>query len=83
MVYGTVTTVVYMVSFLGHTEVLEGVQVFNILSNSSNKRGCVLCRHTCLCRGIWAMEVLALSRRESMSLSWGWALAWPFISSQL
>lgn len=28
MVYGTVTTVAYMVSFLGHTEVLEGVQVF-------------------------------------------------------
>lgn len=87
MVYGNATTVVYTVSFLGHTEVLEGFQVFNILSNSSNKKGCVLCIHACVyveVSGIWRTLLFPTEKACTFSkLGLGWAMAKSFISSQL
>lgn len=42
MVYSDVTAAVCKVSFLGHTEVLDGYQVCSVLFNSLNEKGCVL-----------------------------------------
>lgn len=85
MVYGNVTTVVYTVSFLGHTEVLEGFQVFNIVSNSSNKKGCVLCIHAYVyvkVSGIWRTLPFP-TEKARISSELGWTVASLFISSQL
>lgn len=45
MVYSDVMATVCTVSFLGHTEVVEGSQVCSILSSSLNEKACVLCVH--------------------------------------
>ena len=76
MVYGDVTTVVYIVSFVGHTEVLEGFQVSNTFSNSSEKNSSVLCRYAHVyvkASGIWRSLPFPTERACTFSeLGLGW-----------